>query len=184
MAFATLLRKKGYSFDKIGSFIDKDHATIIHYHRNIDMYLRTDDFFSYTYDRVSEEFDSYCTSNRLQNPKNFVERRSNNNFESKLPHYNEELIKHIQYINKEKKELSLIIEQLKLKNKALEISESRVSKLIEIIRQRTKIGTEELIEKKLHVWFNGVYEKIKHNGQANSLRCRKSKPYKSSDEKY
>jgi hypothetical protein len=159
MAFATLLRKKGYSFDRIGSFIDKDHATIIHYHRNIDMYLKTDDFFRYKYDRIDEEFDSYCTTNRLKNAMNFVERRGSNNFKPILPHYNEELISHIHYINKEKKELSLALERLEIKNKALEISENRVNNIINIIKQRTKIGTEKLIEKKLHVWFNGVYEK-------------------------
>ncbi|MDA8960237.1 hypothetical protein N9F13_02380 [Akkermansiaceae bacterium] len=159
MAFGTLLRKRGYTFDKVGGFINKHHATIIHYQRNIDMYLLTDDIFNERYQRVSDEFDSYCTDYKLKNPRNFVEVKNNDGFSLNLPHYNEELIKHIQYLNKEKKELYLILEKLKLQENFLKVSENRVKNIIEIVKQRTKIGTEEEIEKKLHVWFNGVYEK-------------------------
>ena len=34
---------------------------------------------------------------------------------------------------------------------------SRVDNILEIVKQRTKRGTEDWIEKKLNTWFNGVY---------------------------
>ena len=159
MAFATILKKKGFSYDKVGSFISRDHATIIHYHRKLDMYLGSDEFFKTTYEKIKSEFEIYCIEKKLENPKNFVEKILDENLQTSMPHYNEELISYVKLLNKQKKDLYLTIEKLQLKNHTLNLSENRVKNLIEIVKQRTKIGTEEYIEKKLNVWYNGIYEK-------------------------
>ena len=159
MAFSSLLRKRGYGFSKVGSFIDRDHATIIHYEKNLEVYLNTDVVFKNRYGIVKEGFEAICTKNKLKVTANFIEKKDKENYYLSLPHYNKELINHINFLNKQKKDLHLTIEQMQLKIDALNQSENRVKTLIDIVSQRTRIGTEQDVEKKLHIWYNGVYEK-------------------------
>jgi hypothetical protein len=159
MAFSCLLRKRGYGFSKVGSFINKDHATIIHYERNLEVYLKTDDIFRNRYGLVEEEFQAVHTKNKLKVVANFIEKKDKENYYLALPHYNKELINHIIFLNKQKKDLHLKIEQMQLQVDTLNQSKNRVKNLIDIVSQRTRIGTEIDIEKRMNTWYNGVYEK-------------------------
>ena len=159
MAFSSLLRKRGHRFSTIGSFINRDHSTIIHYERNLEIYLKTDDIFRNRYGLVEEEFQAVYTDNKLKVVANFIEKKDKENYYLSLPHYNKELINHINFLNKQKKDLHLTIEQMQLKIDTLNQSKNRVKNLIDIVSQRTRIGTERNIEKRMNTWYNGVYEK-------------------------
>jgi len=47
--YSKILREKGYSYESIGSSIKKNHATIIHYVKNIDSILKYDKSLSERY---------------------------------------------------------------------------------------------------------------------------------------
>lgn len=47
--YSKILREKGYSYESIGSSIKKNHATIIHYVKNIDSILKYDKSLSEKY---------------------------------------------------------------------------------------------------------------------------------------
>ena len=159
MTFGSLLRKRGYSFERIGRFINRKHATIINYERNLEVYLETDDIFRNRYGLAEEELKAICTKNKLNISANFIEKKDKENYYLSLPHYNKELINHINFLNKQKKDLHLKIEQMQMKIDTLSQSKNRVKTLIDIVSQRTRIGTEQDVEKKMHIWYNGVYEK-------------------------
>ena len=75
MAFSSLLRKRGYGFSTIGSFINRDHATVIHYEKNLEVYLNTDVVFKNRYGIVKEEFEAICSDNKLKVVANFIEKK-------------------------------------------------------------------------------------------------------------
>jgi hypothetical protein len=157
MAFATIIRKKGYSYDRIGGFINRDHSTVVHYHKNIDMYLASDVFFKNIYIKINNDFNDYCIEKKQEPQSNFVDNDLNNNQPTPPSISNEELLLHIALLNEQKKDLHLTIEKLQIQNDILNMSESRVENITKMVKQRTRIGTEKEIEKKLHIWYNGVY---------------------------
>jgi len=154
VAYGVLMRERGYTYAKIGELIDRDHATIVHYSRQADMYLKTDEDFKNKFDLVKKEFDEKRIDNKMKKIANFVENKDKENYQIALPHYNEELIKHINLLNKEKKDLYLEIEILKLSKGTANASTDRVKKLIDIVIQRTRKGKEEEIETKLNRFYN------------------------------
>jgi len=44
-AFSIILKNRGYTFTRISKFLKKDHATIIHYLKNVEGILKTDPIF-------------------------------------------------------------------------------------------------------------------------------------------
>ena len=54
--------------------------------------------------------------------------------------------------------LSLEIQSLKETIQTNQLKDKRFKKLFDLIRNRTKPDTEEVIEKKLNTIFNGVYD--------------------------
>ena len=48
---------------------------------------------------------------------------------------------------------------MQLQVDTLNQSKNRVKNIIDIVSQRTRIGTEIDIEKRMNTWYNGVYEK-------------------------
>jgi len=42
MTFAWMMKKRGYSLSSIGRMMGRNHATIIHYLKNVEWYVKTD----------------------------------------------------------------------------------------------------------------------------------------------
>ena len=63
--FCSAMRKRGYSFAKIGEFIDKDHATIMHGIKKADELRHTDKIFAIKYQSCMIEIDSVSNVNSM-----------------------------------------------------------------------------------------------------------------------
>ena len=137
MTCSYVLRQRGYVLSQIGGFLNKDHATILHYLKNVDWYLKTDKIFLSCFQRITEEF--------------------NNDFNPVHAMALEELKKEVFSSRTELKELNLEVAGLKLALSETNKSNGRVEVLVDMVKQRTRLGTEREIEGKLHRWYNGVY---------------------------
>jgi len=156
VAFAVILRKRGHCYTKIGNQIGRSHATIIHYKNKAEMFLSTDEDFRMKFDLTRQEFEEKCIASKLKKYANYVEKKDKENYYLALPLYNKDLLNHISLLNKQKKELYSQIESLKLNEVINDSSSERVQNLIDIVKQRTRLGSEKVIEKKLNIWYNGL----------------------------
>jgi len=156
VAFSVILRKKGYSTIKIGKFIARDHASILHYLKKVDMYLKTDKDFKKKFIKVESIFNEKCIEFRSENYANFVETVYKEKTNVSLPYYNNILIDHINNLNNENKALYLEIENLKNEKDIRNSSTDRVQNLIDMVVQRTRLGKEEDIRLKLNRFYNAM----------------------------
>lgn len=136
MTFAYFMRKKGYSYMRIGQMLGKDHATIIHYIKNIEWYMKTDVDFREKFNLVYE--DCYVEDNTIH--------LLNDN----------ELIKEVFSLRKEIKSLHSQIDSLKLEQLETKKESNRLRPILDVVRQRTRSGTEEEVLKKLNTLYNGI----------------------------
>ena len=136
MTFAYLLKQKGYNWPQIGGFMNRDHSTVIYYVKRLKPCIKTDRLFKNYFDIIEKNFLSFCS------PVNEMELK--------------ELKKEILICRSTIKDLLLEIENLKLKHSKSKINENRVSNLLNIVKQRTPIGTEKETEDKLNRWYNGL----------------------------
>jgi hypothetical protein len=133
MAFATVMRSKGYTLQRIGDAINKDHATILHYEKNMKHFLKSD--------------------NSLREKYNLVEQIFVGEYDPSWDLSKEELINELILLHNQKKELHLEIDRLSsVRNGA-----ARVKELVDIVTQRTPLGSEEDTAIKLNIWYNGIY---------------------------
>ncbi len=131
--YSMILREDGYPFQKIGEGILKDHATIMHYLRDIDWQLKYDDDLNDKYIECRDKFHAND------------EQKSETNIDS--------LTEEVYALREKIKSLTLSQEDLVSK---LAVSE-RFAKIFRIIRARTPYGMEEDIELKLTAMFNSLY---------------------------
>ena len=103
-----------------------------------------------------QEFEEKCITSKLKKYANYVEKKDKENYYLALPFYNKELLNHINLLNKQKKDLYSQIESLKLNKITNDYSSERVQNLIDIVKQRTRLGSEAVLEKKLNIWYNGL----------------------------
>jgi FtsZ-binding cell division protein ZapB len=143
MIYASILSEKGYGCSAIGKSLGMNHATILHYNRNIVFYLKTDSNLRYNYNLVESEYNSeFITTSELT-----IEEIKN------------ELIS----LRVENKSLHSTISNLEEENKNLQKEkdifgrQERMTEIFEVVRQRTKIGTEDKLLKKLNIFYNGLY---------------------------
>ena len=136
MTFAYFMRKKGYSFTRIGAMLGKDHATIIHYLKNIEWYMKTDVEFREKFNLAYEDCYIEDATIHLLNE--------------------DELIKEVFSLRKEIKSLHSQIDSLKLEQLETKKESNRLKPIIDMINQRTRVGTEELVYNKLNVMYNGI----------------------------
>jgi|TARA_B100000780_G_C21026859_1_gene411662 hypothetical protein len=139
MTCSYILRRRGFTLTQIGSFLGRDHATILHYLKNIEWYIKTDLQFNRMFTEIEEDFNSSANPVHVMGV--------------------EELKKEVFSLRNELKELDLRLEGLKIAQSTAKAKSLRVESIFEIVRQRTRLGTEKEIENKLHRWFNGVYDK-------------------------
>ncbi len=136
MTFAYILRKRGFTVASIGLHMGRDHSSIIHYLKNIDWCLKTDIDFRDTFKKIFTEFQTLDRSVFLMG--------------------NDELKKELVSCRNQIKELILVAEGLKKEQVETKKTSSRVEALVDVVKQRTRIGFEEETLKKLNLFYNGI----------------------------
>ena len=137
MSFSNILVSRGYSKSSIARYMGKNHATIIHYAKCFDSYIKTDVFLR---ERHNEALNFY--NNRF-NPVYDMDRKT--------------LIDEVSSLNKEISSLYCTIETYKEKEKKSNTEASRMDSIIKLVSQRTHHGKEKEVERKLNTLFNGIH---------------------------
>ena len=136
MIYSDILRGKGWSYKAIGRSIIKDHATIMHYVKNIDPYMKTDSTLRNHYSLVLRSFSSYKKSDLFLTE--------------------DELQDEIKNLRDENKKLSLELIRLKTEVKTDTDKKSRLNSILNIVSTRTPKGQEQKIEALINRLYNGV----------------------------
>jgi len=140
MIFSQILHQSGMSKSSIGRVLNKNHATIVYYTRKFDGYLKHDPLMRSRYGYISEIY-----SPNLNTPS----------------HYNYGKVELLQEVDR----LSKQIEQLQ--NERLDMRKElqekhrkdiRLSSLYNLVKERTPVGREDELERKLTYVYNGVHK--------------------------
>jgi hypothetical protein len=133
MIFSKILREDGNTFESIGNAINKDHSTIVYYVNQASVLIK----------QSIELSDKY-----LECKNCYID-----NLDVVLPQMKYDEIKN------EVLELKLLINQLTIeRNEIIKVQEkyNRIKKIINLVAERTHVGKEEFIEKKINQMFNGI----------------------------
>ena len=126
----------------IGKSLGMNHATILHYNKNFRFYKKTDSNLRYNVGLIESEYDSeFTTTSELTV---------------------EEIKKELLSLRVENKSLNSSVSKLEKDYKKLQVQEdmfgnNRMSEIFKMVRQRTRIGSEDELLKKLNIFYNGVY---------------------------
>ena len=132
------MRDEGASYGTIARYLYlESHVSIMHYMKQLDHLLKYDKELISKHNQCVRYF-------AVADPK----------VDELLPH---ELKSRILVLEDKNKLLSLELAGLNYKIKASQEKDKRFSNLFDLIRQRTKPESEEVIEKKLNTIFNGIY---------------------------
>jgi hypothetical protein len=133
IAYAKILRDKGFSYHKIANTLNKNHATIIHYLRNIDHIFVHDKYFIERYKRCKD-----LMIGVIEEPNNPTPEKV--------------------YINRIK-ELQSEVQELNIKlndaNQQL-IKNARIKSIIKLINERICDDDVEILESKIRTFLNGI----------------------------
>ena len=133
IAYAKILRDKGFSYHKIANTLNKNHATIIHYLRNIDHIFVHDKYFIERYKRCKD-----LMIGVIEGPSNPTPEKV--------------------YINRIK-ELQSEVQELHAKlndaNQQL-IKNARIKSIIKLINERICDDDVEILESKIRTFLNGI----------------------------
>ena len=158
-AFSILLRDKGYTYTRIGEFLNKDHATILHHFNSKEGCLLTDKNFSDKYYECLKRFNANLKkANRI---KRGIQESSLqqtililNDEIADLKQENEFLNNRNDLLqrkaNSRKRDLNSLMSKYNDNNEDL----------YKLIDTRTKPGTQDLIKRKLNTLYNGVYSEV------------------------
>lgn len=133
MIFSKILREDGNTFESIGKAINKDHSTIVYYVNQASVLIK----------QSIELSDKY-----LECKNCYID-----NLDVVLPQMKYDELKN------EVLELKLLINQLTIeRNKIIKVQEkyNRIKKIINLVAERTHVGKEEFIERKINQMFNGI----------------------------
>ena len=133
MIFSKILREDGNTFESIGNAINKDHSTIVYYVNQASVLIK----------QSIELSDKY-----LECKNCYID-----NLDVVLPQMKYDEIKN------EVLELKLLINKLTIeRNEIIKVQEkyNRIKKIINLVAERTHVGKEEFIEKKINQMFNGI----------------------------
>ena len=133
MIFSKILREDGNTFESIGNAINKDHSTIVYYVNKASVLIK----------QSIELSDKY-----LECKNCYID-----NLDVVLPQMKYDELKN------EVLELKLLINQLTIeRNEIIKVQEkyNRIKKIINLVAERTHVGKEEFIEKKINQMFNGI----------------------------
>ena len=133
MIFSKILREDGNTFESIGKAINKDHSTIVYYVNQASVLIK----------QSIELSDKY-----LECKNCYID-----NLDVVLPQMKYDELKN------EVLELNLLINQLTVeRNEIIKVQEkyNRIKKIINLVAERTHVGKEEFIERKINQMFNGI----------------------------
>ena len=133
MIFSKILREDGNTFESIGNAINKDHSTIVYYVNQASVLIK----------QSIELSDKY-----LECKNCYID-----NLDVVLPQMKYDELKN------EVVELKALINQLTTeRNEIIKVKEkyNRIKKIINLVAERTHVGKEEFIEKKINQMFNGI----------------------------
>lgn len=136
MIYSYILYKKGWGYSSIGRAMLKHHATIIHYVKHFDHYLKSDPELKKSYIEIKNSFDS----------------ESAEQFNLSEDELKRELI----LVTKENKSLSLKIVELEEKLNSILDNKNRFEEIYKIIEERTKVGQEEEVMWAINRMYNGI----------------------------
>lgn len=130
--FSKILRERGYTFKSIGNYLYKDHSTIIHYSDEASNLIKTD----------KKILDLYidCRNKFLENREPIV------------LHTDRDLVRETLSLRNQMDELLLKYDEIK----KIENKYKRLSEIINLIENRTPIGSENEIKRKINEMFNGL----------------------------
>jgi transcriptional regulator of heat shock response len=139
MMLASMLREMGFSLNTIGSFLNKDHTTIIHYTRKLNQLIDVDKVFLTKYLKCRELM---------------IFKEQPVNLAKELDYVNEveKLKRHVEVLKKEKK--MLVAERDEIIEKYASKNEKRLSKVFKLIEENTPLGHEFIVERKLIKMFD------------------------------
>ena len=133
MIFSKILREDGNTFESIGKAINKDHSTIVYYVNQASVLIK----------QSIELSDKY-----LECKNCYID-----NLDVVLPQMKYDELKN------EVLELKLLINQLTIeRNEIIKVQEkyNRIKKIINLVAERTHLGKEEFVERKINEMFNGI----------------------------
>ena len=133
MIFSKILREDGNTFESIGKAINKDHSTIVYYVNQASTLIK----------QSIELSDKY-----LECKNCYID-----NLDVVLPQMKYDELKN------EVVELKALINQLTTeRNEIIKVKEkyNRIKKIINLVAERTHVGKEEFIERKINQMFNGI----------------------------
>ena len=133
MIFSKILREDGNTFESIGKAINKDHSTIVYYVNQASVLIK----------QSIELSDKYLDCKNC-----YID-----NLDVVLPQMKYDELKN------EVLELKLLINQLTIeRNEIIKVQEkyNRIKKIINLVAERTHVGKEEFIERKINQMFNGI----------------------------
>lgn len=137
MTFAYILKEKGYTLTSIGHILKRNHATIIHYLKNMEFYLKQDRDFKNRFDFVMEDY--YENSEPIHDMQE------------------DELKKEIFSLKLKIKDLSSLNDRLTFEQKNTVTVDKRLTDIADMFSQRIRIGTEDEVKIKLNHFLNGLY---------------------------
>jgi len=133
MIFSKILREDGNTFESIGKAINKDHSTIVYYVNQASVLIK----------QSIELSDKY-----LECKNCYID-----NLDVVLPQMKYDELKD------EVVELKLLVNQLTSERREIiKVQEkyNRIKKIINLVAERTHVGKEEFIERKINQMFNGI----------------------------
>lgn len=138
--FSLIMKERGYGSTKLGRLLNKNHATIIHYWKNAEWYLKSDADLRRKYNQVQQEFyeslDSLNVFNRAM-------------FERKI----DVLEKKNKQCILDSKDLKLEVEQLREEVKPYR----QYKEILDLVIERARPQELTYTKKKLNTFFNGLY---------------------------
>ena len=133
MIFSKILREDGNTFESIGNAINKDHSTIVYYVNQASVLIK----------QSIELSDKY-----LECKNCYID-----NLDVVLPQMKYDELKD------EVVELKFLVNKLASeRNEIIKVQEkyNRIKKIINLVAERTHVGKEEFIERKINQMFNGI----------------------------
>jgi DNA repair exonuclease SbcCD ATPase subunit len=150
--FSVIMRERNHTCSVVGRFIYKDHSTVCHYERTMTDILQTDRDFKNKFDSCRNKFFKRLEFTRLKREAEEQDFKDQvlSNFQKKINAIEDDK----QSLEQHNEHLMGRIKDLK---KELNNYNTDLEPIHKIIRQRTKPGTTDFIEKKLNAFYNGVY---------------------------
>lgn len=138
MIYANILREQGFGCSIIAKSIRKNHATVLHYFKQYEWYAQTDEQLKNNFKKIRKEYrkdyDPIYDMSDTELKKELFSLRTQN----------KKLYSAQQFLTSE-------LTEEKNKNK-------RLRNIFSLIEERTKVGSEDDVLRKLNTFYNGVYD--------------------------